>query len=114
MKDAKKYIYLAIIAVCIGVMVWAFLTLSKGGSTSSENTAQNPSLTSGSDTTHTPNAAQTQDISQKEYFAPKVFPDVKGYENKVLDNKPPSSLNPYVKASVTPEELNKEDLFAPY
>ncbi|MGE5297569.1 MAG: hypothetical protein ACM3KM_00190 [Acidobacteriaceae bacterium] len=116
MSDKKKYIYIAIIVVCVGVMIWAFTTMnSSTPNPAAESPLANNALTADSAASASTSPAQKKDYTLKEYSAPKVFPESKKYNSDVLGQQQLKDLIDYQPiTSVPPEELNKENLFAPY
>ena len=110
MDKNKKYLYLGIIVLCIGVTVYFVFFMSSGGGESADLEAINTPVK----TTPKPATQTNIDYSKVEYVAPQVFPAQNKFQTTVLDSAVIKSLNNYDRVTVTPEEVKRDDTFAKY
>jgi hypothetical protein len=113
----KKKIYVGVIALCLLVTGYVLYSLSSGGGEVTDVPPVPNSTTTGIQTTTTPRtttATRTADPSTIEYAAPAVFPNDNKFQTQVLNSGKFQELSDYPELTLTPEEVSKEDPFAPF
>ncbi len=104
----KKYIYIAVILLCIGVTVYFMFFFSGGGGDSAAIDAINQPL---NNTPRTVTAAGV-DVAKLEFNAPAVFPAQNKFSTAILQSGTVTGLTPFERVTITGEEVKKDDPFA--
>jgi hypothetical protein len=114
----KKKIYIGVIAVCVLVTGYVIYNMTAGGGEAPDVTTApvgTPTTAPGTQTTpRTTTAARAVDPSTIEYVAPSVFPNDNKFQTQVLNSGKYQELSDYPEVTLTPEEISKEDPFAPF
>ena len=114
----KKKIYIGVIAACLLVTGYIIYNLSSGGEEPVEGvtlpSTTNPTTANTTTTPRSTTATRNADPSLTEYTAPSVFPNDNKFQTQVFNSSKYQELTDYPPATVTPEEVGRDDLFAPF
>ncbi len=105
----KKYIYIAVIVLSIGITAYFLFFYDSGAGGDSAIVDQ---LNTPLNSTAPKAAAPALDISRVEFGVPAVFPVQNKFPSNVLDSSTLKALNQYERITVSEEELKRDDPFA--